>query len=230
MRHIFAATVGALSILSALPSFAADLPARNQAPYQPAPAYGSVPFFTWTGFYAGVNGGLNIANFNGGAGKVWGGAVGALLGVTGGYNYQFNQIVLGVEGDFDLDTVRNSKTTVGPAFGFGKQTNNLTVRGRVGVAVERSLLYVTGGYAGGDISGSLLDTTLPPGAQYFANDGWHSGYALGAGIEYAFTDRISGKAEYLYENLGTQRAFAAPRLTNAGASDNILRGGVNYHF
>jgi outer membrane immunogenic protein len=229
MKTAVVAALGAIALVSAAPAFAADLPARNQAPYV-EPLAQSLPVFTWSGFYAGVNGGFDIANFNGGAGKYWGGALGGMFGGTAGYNYQYNQVVFGVEGDFDIDTVRNHKTLPGPAFGFGKLTDELTLRARAGVAVERSLLYVTGGYVGGDISGSLQDTTLAPGTQYFATEGWRSGYALGAGIEYAFTDRISGKGEYLYENLGTQRVFTSPRLTNAGATDHVLRGGVNYHF
>ncbi len=227
MKQFILAALGALALT---PALAADLPARS-APADPGPAYVSpVPFFTWTGFYAGANAGIDIGNFNGSAGKLWGGAVGGLFGITGGYNFQYNQLVFGVEGDFDLDTVRNPKNLGGGSVGFGKQTNDLTLRARAGVAIERSLLYVTGGYAGGDVSGSLLDTTLPPGAQYFNTDGWRSGYTLGAGIEYAFTDRVSGKAEYLFESLGTQKVFSGVRLSNAGVSDNILRAGVNYHF
>jgi outer membrane immunogenic protein len=228
MNKSFCAALFAMACAPAA-ALAADLPRNYSAPADGGYA-APLPVFTWTGFYAGANGGLNFTNFTGGAGKVWGGGTGGVLGVTGGYNWQYNQLVIGAEGDFDLDTTRSTKVSVGPVIGFGKMTDTLTLRARAGVAIERSLLYVTGGYVGGTVSGSVFDTTLPAGSQYFSAEGWRNGYTLGAGIEYAFSDRISGKAEYLYESLTPLAVFSAPRATNAGASNNVLRGGVNYHF
>ena len=228
LKSLSLAAVVALS--SAAIASAADLP-RRSAPADPTPYYAPTSgALNWTGAYAGINAGLDWNAFSGSAGKVWGGDVGAMLGLTGGYNFQFGQAVLGVEGDWDLDSLRSKKTTVGPAFGFGKSTSTLTLRGRAGYATDRVLMFLTGGYAGASVSGSLNDMSLPAGGQYFSTQGWRNGFALGGGIEYAFTDHISAKAEYLYENLTTQNVFAVPRALTAGTRDSLVRAGVNYHF
>ena len=90
--------------------------------------------------------------------------------------------------------------------------------------------HLTGGYAGGGIKAALNDTTLPPGAQNFSTSGWHHGWALGAGLEYAFSRNISIKGEYLYTKLETKPTFAPPRLIESGLQQNLLRAGVNYRF
>jgi outer membrane immunogenic protein len=228
LKTLSLTAAAALSFVAA--ASAADLPPRS-APADPAPYYAPASgALNWTGAYAGLNAGVDWNAFSGSAGKVWGGNVGALLGVTGGYNYQFGQAVVGVEGDWDIDSLRSKKTTAGPAFGFGKSTSTLTLRARAGYATDRVLVFLTGGYAGASISGSLNDTSLPPGGQYFSTEGWRNGFALGGGIEYAFTDHLSAKAEYLYENLTTQNVFTPPRALTAGSRDSVVRAGVNYHF
>jgi outer membrane immunogenic protein len=220
--HLFGLV--ALALAPAMAAQAADLPRNN---YAPAPAYQALPTFTWTGYYAGLNAGGNWGSYSGGASSIWGNANGFLAGVTGGYNYQIGQIVLGLEGDWDIDGERGPKALPGPAFGFGKVTNILTLRGRAGFSADRALVYVTGGYAGGQIAGSLGDATVPG---YYTTSSWHNGFAVGAGIEYAFTNQISAKAEYLYESLGRSGIFAPPRRTDVGVNENAVRAGVNYHF
>ena len=88
---------------------------------------------------------------------------------------------------------------------------------------------MTGGYAGGEVRGSLFDATLPAS---FSNSGWQSGYAIGAGIEYAFTNNISVKAEYLFSQLGEKTYFAAdPTFANRSGLDvSMVRAGINYRF
>ncbi len=219
----------AIALLSAVAARAADMPNRKYSPQPAEPAYiAPVPVFTWTGFYAGVNAGGNWGSATGGASQFWGSPSGAVFGLIGGYNYQIGQVVLGVEGDWDIDGARGTKSLPGPIVGVGKLTNELTVRGRLGYAADRALVYVTGGYAGGWISGSIADaTTVPP---YFSNAGWHNGFAVGAGIEYAFTNNISGKAEYLFTGLNQTNVFSPPHAITAGINESAVRAGVNYHF
>jgi outer membrane immunogenic protein len=88
-----------------------------------------------------------------------------------------------------------------------------TVRARAGWAADRALLYVTGGLAYGQAvatsSASIFDGT---NTDLFAGDGSGTryGYAVGGGLEYAFTNNISGKVEYIYYNLGTATFAVAP--------------------
>src|SRR6266436_9928050 len=81
-------------------SEAADAP-RGPA-YRPPPP--PIPYFTWTGFYAGAHVGVGWSDGDGsGSGFVGGGQV--------GFNYQINQWVLGVEADLAGTTIGNSFST-----------------------------------------------------------------------------------------------------------------------
>ena len=71
-----------------------------------------------------------------------------------------------------------------------------TARARVGYAAERTLIYVTGGAAFGNIQ-----TGLNPPATFDSTT--RVGWAAGAGLEYAFSGNWSAKAEYLFVDLGT---------------------------
>jgi len=56
---------------------------------------------------------------------------------------------------------------------------------------------------------------------------------LGGGVEWAFWDRWSAKAEYLYMDLGRGPVVPLTPLVNLNAGrmiDNVGRVGVNYHF
>jgi outer membrane immunogenic protein len=108
-----------------------------------------------------------------------------------------------------------------------------TARLRAGYAVERALLYVTGGYAGASIDAKYSNpgSTVPVvAASSGSTSQLHHGWALGAGLEYAFTRNISMKGEYLYANLGEKPSFAAPYATKIDPSISTVRMGVNYRF
>ncbi len=124
------ASAAALALVTSSAS-AADLPAQTAPP----PPIISVPLFTWTGFYVGVNAGWGWRNgdnetvfLSPGAGTP--GLAGTLNfpggddgGFTGGgqigYNYQMGSFVLGVETDIQwADTGDNSGVVFIPATGF----------------------------------------------------------------------------------------------------------------
>src|SRR5215213_3448971 len=118
-----------LLAISGIAATAADL--RRPLPYA-APAAPYMPYFTWTGFYIGANGGYGWGesrwNFPGGTTgdfNVSGGAI----GVTAGYNYQIGPTVLGVEADIDWTNIRgNTNANCGPTC-FTNNTWLTTVRG-----------------------------------------------------------------------------------------------------
>jgi outer membrane immunogenic protein len=205
-------------------AFAADLPTRKSAPEMP---YSAPPIFTWTGFYVGVNGGGAWGSLNHDDG-VFGDPSGGLGGLTTGYNYQISQFVVGLEGDFDWGDI-SSKRTIDGAGSFGKLNLNefATVRGRAGIAMDRALLYVTGGYAGGELHSRLFDANTGTIA---SDDTWRNGYAVGAGIEYAFTQNVSAKAEYLFSQLGGKEIISPTYAARSGLDVSMIRGGINYRF
>ena len=112
-----------------------------------------MPVYNWTGFYIGINGGGGFGrsqwdstgSFN---------TSGGLVGGTVGYNYQFGQGVVGLEGDIDWANINGTTNTSAP---LGCKTSDhwlSTVRGRLGYAADRFMPFVTGGAAFGDIRAS----------------------------------------------------------------------------
>jgi outer membrane immunogenic protein len=228
MRRALLACCGALALLGAAQgvaqttAYAADLPPRYPAPITKAPIY--PPFYNWTGFYIGVNGG-----------GAWGTSgwdstgdfdlSGGLIGGTIGYNWQTGPWVYGLEGDLDWTNIKGNTVFACP---LGCETRNswlATVRGRVGYAYDRFLPYITGGLALGNI-----EARRP----FFAgNDETNVGWTVGAGVEFAITNNWTAKAEYLFVNLGDiSCGFACSGFAtdNVSFESHIVRGGINYRF
>lgn len=236
-------TVAAIATLGmlAVPALAADLPSRKEVV---APVY--VPIFTWTGFYIGLNAGVgwqdkssvyvttpsgaitSVSTGNSSAGFIGGGQI--------GYNYQMGSWVLGVEADIQYADV-GGKVNWGPYSWWGNGGGNDqyfgTVRARIGYAIDHWLLYATGGFAYGGFNsnwaGGSSDTT---------------GWTVGGGVEYAFTQNWTVKLEGLYLNMNNNNqtlAFFNPpggvlpagTYTAVGQSSKgagVVRVGVNYKF
>ncbi len=178
------------------------------------------PPFTWTGPYVGINGGYGWGHsdfsspFTTGAFDTSGGLVGGTLG----YNYQMDQIVLGIEGDIDASFMKGSAA----CGGLTCTTENTwlgTVRGRLGYAAGRFMPYVTGGAAFGDIKTSI------PG--FGSTTDTRVGWTAGGGLEYAFNGPWSAKIEYLHVDLGRGGTIAG---ADAKFQTDIVRAGINYRF
>jgi outer membrane immunogenic protein len=60
------------------------------------------------------------------------------------------------------------------------------------------------------------------------------GWALGAGAEYAFTQKWSAKIEYMHYGLGDSTAspgtLSAANSTRVSDYVDTVKAGVNYHF
>jgi outer membrane immunogenic protein len=208
MKKILLSSVALLGLATG--ALAADLPSRRA----PAPIVAAVPVFTWTGFYVGVNAGyawsdndfdtVDLADDDDDGGFVGGAQV--------GYNYQIGSFVVGLEGDIqyadfggelrfaDGDDADLDDDIFDRGDWFG------TVRARAGVAFDRALIYATGGFA-------------------FADDA--TGWTVGGGVEYAFTNNLSAKVEGLYVNLDHDDNFAG----FDGETDfGVIRAGLNFRF
>jgi outer membrane immunogenic protein len=213
MKKFSLAVVAAL--LGVTGAQAADLPSRRapSAPIVYAPA------FTWTGFYAGVNAGYAFGDFKGNNAVVNSfDANGFVGGGQIGYNHQINQFVIGAETDIQFSDINDDVTRLGIRTKAELEYFG-TVRLRAGYAVDRALFYVTGGYAYGGTKVSVGP---------LSDDGFHNGWTLGGGVEYAFTNNLSAKIEYLYVDLEKQDFFN--RTVKAGAEFSVVRAGLNYRF
>jgi outer membrane immunogenic protein len=253
---------------------AADLPRRAAPP----PVFTPVPVFTWTGAYFGINAGYafdassNTTNsfavpFPYGNGTTAFFSQRNQEGFTGGgqigYNWQITPgsgVVIGVEADaqyLDFGRGRNNAFIAGPlAPGYyvtdprGLSSLDFfgTVRGRLGYAFDRVLVYGTGGFAYG--SGSA-DRSF---GGFAGNDSFRTGWAVGGGIEYALptdsflnffrSSAVTLKVEGLYVNLDrntrNQGAFVIDAASNVPVVSNtigrrddefaVIRAGLNYKF
>ena len=152
------------------------------------------------------------------------GQSGVLLGGQAGYNWQSGAFVLGAETDFDWSSISKSFNFVSSPFaGVGVPGTLLgdtlsvnakasfdwlgTTRARVGFVAtpdNRLMFYGTGGiaYGGGSANFSVFDATT--GSVSTGNpSSTRVGWTIGAGAEYAITNNITIKGEYLYYNLGS---------------------------
>ena len=217
-------TVLAVAAMSST-AFAADLPSRKAPPvYIPPP-----PVFTWTGVYIGAQ-----------IGYQWGTSGTDLAsalplaynanGVTGGahvgYNYQFNQFVVGLEGDVN-GLSYNGTNNLGGGFAFStRETIDGSVRGRVGYAWDRALIYATGGAAFAGIKNSYTLFGAPTSI-----NATRVGWTVGGGVEYAIDNNWSVRAEYRYTDYGkySQFPFGFGPFNNH-EYDNKVQAGFSYKF
>jgi outer membrane immunogenic protein len=221
MRWLFAA-FGLVTCVAA--AAAADLPPPPGAYYK-APPY-AAPYYNWTGFYVGVNGGGAFGT------SAWDttssfSLTGGQVGGTIGYNYQMGWAVLGAEGDIDWSSIKGTTTTGACPAGCTTSDSWLsTLRARFGYAADRFMPYVTGGGAFGNVDATTATPGLAGGSA--TNVGW----TVGAGLEYAITPRWSAKVEYLFVDLGKFNCGAGCGATtdNVSFTTSLVRGGVNFHF
>jgi outer membrane immunogenic protein len=230
-RFVVLALTGAIAATAGAAS-AADL-AQRAPVYTKAPMM--APPFSWTGFYIGANfggawGRSNDTNSFFGTPTTGNFSTSGILGGgQAGYNWQFGSWVLGIETDGDGSNVKGS-TSNGICTGITCTTSNTwfgTTRGRLGYAVDHWLFYGTGGVAYGDIKFS--DT---PAAAIVNGSATNTGWAAGAGIEYAFAPQWSVKAEYLHIDLGSVglACTVGCGTSNIRFSEDVVRGGINFHF
>ena len=104
-----------------------------------------------------------------------------------------------------------------------------------GIAAAR----LTGGLALGQGSGNCRLTststnaagiTTPTNAN-LRDSRTNLGYAVGGGFDYAFTDNIRGRVEYLYHDLSQARYF--PNVSggvDVGGSYSTVTGGMSYRW
>ena len=207
-RFILATACGAIFGFTPPAGFAAD--ADRGTPRLSMRVYEDPAAFSWQGFYVGGHGGLSFRNFRGNTSGLTG-------GLQAGYNHQFGTVVLGVEAEGSH--LGGANRVVG-TYRF-EESWRLAGKGRLGLTLDRTLLYATGGYATTRIDG-------PKGAP--VADGWKGGFLVGGGIEQGFADGLSAKIEYNYVSSGEPRVFApVGRMVGSGAG-HVVKAGLNHRF
>ena len=219
---------------------------------------------SWTGLYIGAHGG-----WAGGDG--WSGdffwkntpqnygysldAEGWYGGIQAGANHQLGSIVLGLEADVSWGDLSDSgifQANNAGASSYAEWEINQelerfgTVRVRLGYLPSNNLLvYGTGGLAWGQTSTEYAvhyPKATPPQVRTTGGaDENHIGWTIGGGFEWAFTDRLSLKGEYLYLDLGKEdyhfvgertadHTYYADDSAPSTLDFHTVRVGVNYKF
>jgi outer membrane immunogenic protein len=191
------ALLAAFIALTTSTAFAADVVYEAPA----APIVEAPILFTWSGPYIGIQGGAGWATLTDsfGASSVDHSLDGGLVGGFVGFQHQFpSNLVLGIEGDLDYNWNDKDVEIFGLSGEFGTELAG-SVRARAGYAVDRSLFYVTGGWATTRGYSEASD-----GVDTFKAKETFNGWTVGAGIEHAFTDNLFGRAEYRYSDYGSK--------------------------
>ncbi|MGG9999053.1 outer membrane protein [Pseudovibrio ascidiaceicola] len=178
------------------------------------------PEYDWDGFYLGVQGGwarLHGTNrFNNSGTQYNGGTV----GLYGGYNYTYQNILIGVEGE-------------GAYWSFGERSRGeMSLRSdyfaaakiRAGLTYDWFMAYVTGGAAVSTFRAS--NPNFGPGSDSNTMLGWVGG----AGLEMFVTERVIVRLDY--ERIvfpGRSFTVGGTRFKEDIDSDAI-RIGISYKF
>lgn len=261
MRQLTCLTTAICASLAlALNAFAGPEPmsgGKEMKQVAPAP----VPECTWTGFHIGLNVGGQWGHAEdvdhdysvgflvpapGGFDKPWGyDESGVIAGGQIGYDFQWNWLVLGVEGDVGYMNTEGRGTEPGSPDRdtFGKTDSDFytTVRGRLGFAWRHWLFYGTGGWIGVNQETKIIDdcNVFPCGPDLIHAGGtdFRSGWTAGGGIEYMIGCHWTIRGEYLRFQLD-EHSFdsldefgGGPfRFKVPGTEGNIVRAALNYKF
>ncbi|HDZ74892.1 MAG TPA: porin family protein [Aurantimonas coralicida] len=213
--------LAALSAPFVTPAAAADLIVPE--PPAPAPIEIVAPIDTWSGLYIGgqvggafgFDGADTVYNPRPGYGSAFAATPSSnkssfVGGGHIGYDYQIGNVVIGAVADINKmnGSSERSFSVGGVSFPVKDKIDYMgTVRGRLGYAYDRFLVYGTGGlaYAKRSRSTSFPTTTSGPFTGYkFSEktDKTDTGYAVGGGIDYLVSRNMSVGLEYLYTDLG----------------------------
>jgi outer membrane immunogenic protein len=188
-----------------------------------------VPVFTWTGFYIGIQGGYVWTNLDVDPGGVGIDDLnGGLFGGYVGYNWQYGAWVFGAEGDFN--GVWNDQTFAiagPPPFTVDIGTDWLaSIRARAGYSFDRVLIFATGGVA---FTNASADVNLGGGLT-LSGDETFTGWTIGGGAEYAFTDNWIGRVEYRFYDFPDKDIDGPGGLGDVSLNTQTITAGIAYKF
>jgi outer membrane immunogenic protein len=247
MRKLLPGSVALIALGLSFPALAGDLEVAPPGPAYKA-ARPVMRLYDWTGFYVGGNVGghwgsdqiTTTTDPGPGFGVAGADAIdaaspttlhprGFIGGLQAGYNLEGSGGVFGIELDANWlgGSASRMLTNIPVIAALDVMTNTTqasflsTLRMRWGTTAisDRTLLYVTAGFAFatlkttdtmGHFGNTIITTT--------SNTTTRPGLTAGGGFEYAFTDRLSAKFEYLYVAI---RSFDVMIPATPGNSDDI---------
>jgi outer membrane immunogenic protein len=244
--------LGSLAFLVAMPAavaVAADMPVK--APASPSVGY------SWSGLYLGGQIGegwatsqttlVTVSGATFPAGTVLSpiDQSGVLGGAYAGYNYQINQVVLGIDGDYSRANLTGAGTDISVVNGdtahhFNSINWISTVAGRLGYADRDWLFFAKAGWAWAGFSNNNV-TNNPAGGidSISTHSETRNGGIIGGGAEWGWSPKLSLKLEYDYVKFSTANFIITQTSstgvvsfpTGSGTSHmDMLKAGMAYRF
>jgi outer membrane immunogenic protein len=176
----------------------------------------------WSGFYVGGKlGGIwsdiqwsqNFDDFEGGNVPPGTGASFSPSGFTGGVmvggNLQMGNWIFGLESSFE--GIGLSQTVPSPFFPATDTFKTsidwlIFVEPRIGFSWDRTMVFVKGGWAGGNADLSVTGPGVAPGVETASADGFFDGWTIGGGIEYAWHPSFIVGIDYRHTQLNLSTA------------------------
>jgi len=241
MRNLKQALLASAGIVALAGSAsAADMSIKGPMPV-------GIPYSNWTGFYVG--GHVGVGDYQatcGFGGNPFGPCVGDeaegstttgrdinfLAGVQGGYDFQDSYFVYGVAADWTWTNLHSTAFGNSGSVSWRSRVNWLaSVRGRAGIALERNLMYITGGVAIGSFS---EETSIGDADFHTTHRDTLIGWVAGLGIEHKFTPNWSGFAEYRHYAFGKNTEHVQndnkTSVYDFTHSIDTITVGLNYRF
>jgi outer membrane immunogenic protein len=205
----------------------------------------------WSGFYLGVNGGIasnstsydHVETFGVGGPERNREAFStddssAAGGFQAGYQQQFGDVVLGVEGFYTLlDSEGSGRTNLNdfPRTRESRLTDYWGGAARIGYSIDNILPYVKLGYAGSTLD--YTNTALGSGVVVGSSSERVGGVVLGAGVDFAVTENWTVGADYSFTkfDVGSQQQTRDGVPVSAFNDDNdaklhLVTIRLNYKF
>jgi opacity protein-like surface antigen len=226
----FAAALASTSALTPPPVVAADLPVKSRTDIVVAPS--------WTGYYIGAHGGWGWATtqfedpgFTPPFNPQETTTNGPIAGLQLGANWQYGNVVVGLEVDGSWASLRTSTgrtgvitSTVGSGVNFRALA---TATARVGYAMGPWLAYAKAGGAWANIE---ITTSFAPEPTVYERNRF--GATGGVGMEVMFLRNVSAKLEYNFLYFPEEQlAWWQPTpTTSIDHYVNLVKGGINVRF
>lgn len=177
------------------------------------PNYSEAPSLSsWEGFHFKPTISYNALSFEG---ADLNDARGMTLGVSGGYDFRYDNFVFGPTADLNYNFARGDESSVGGVAGYRPYADwEGSVGGRAGYVWDRTLIYVTGGYA-------FADMSVENDALGLDESNTLSGWTVGGGLEYLWSDNNSFRLEY------NRVEFSEKTFDSLPAGDNKLKFGMD---
>ena len=190
----------------------------------------------WSGAYVGgsIGGGTFTGSGSDRYGEFTEKSPGTIYGLDAGYNHQNGTTVMGVEFNYNQGNMSSAgMDNYGGCYHTEASWDwYTTLRGRIGLAADNTLVYVAGGYAWADTTyGYCYYSYCSNNSGNARAGGTKGGMTYAVGVESMFNDHVILRAEYETVELETtdaNRVNGEPLKFNS--SEKVLRVGANYKF